>query len=378
MSSSYIHTADPTAAASTPATATASTAASAQQLNTIAQGSQTNVKHESPQLPHVTTNTKSFSHNAALSNANASFGDLSSVSQFPISAQEILKRATENANVVSGSPAWEAARQQVMKSMAGGSQTLPPLPPVRGRGRGRPPSKHTTIRVQAAVQAAAVPKVTVTTNGDASGTTTPTKRGRGRGRVRGSRGSTRGRGGKRKREDDTEGSPSEVGLVHAGLKTHCCLWTLTLFFLPEQDEDSEISDSYTPLATVTKSGRNITKPLQFNPATEMSSDGEPKRRRPYRRGPEFTLCVKCERGHSPLSNAIVFCDGCNSAYHQWCHDPHIPREVIEITEKEWFCGKCVHKKEMERLPMGKRVSGEGLSADEVIIELGLWIVEFVN
>jgi len=64
---------------------------------------------------------------------------------------------------------------------------------------------------------------------------------------------------------------------------------------------------------------------------------------------------------------IVFCDGCSDAYHQWCHDPHIPRDVIDEAEKEWFCGKCLHKREMERLPMDKRVSGEGMSVDEVCL-----------
>lgn len=116
---------------------------------------------------------------------------------------------------------------------------------------------------------------------------------------------------------------------------------------------------------MTKSGRSVTKPSQFNPAPEIETDGEPKRRKQYRKGPESALCAKCQRGHSPQSNAIVFCDGCNFAYHQWCHDPHIPKEVVEVADKEWFCGKCQYRRETESLPMANRVAGGDLTAVEV-------------
>jgi len=133
----------------------------------------------------------------------------------------------------------------------------------------------------------------------------------------------------------------------------------------QANEDTDASENYTPQLTVTKSGRNVQKPSQFKPAAEASPTSAGRQRRSYRRGPEFTLCVKCQRGHSPASNMIVFCDGCNSAYHQWCHDPLIPKEVVEITEKEWFCGKCLHAKEMEALKMEDRVAAPELTDDEV-------------
>lgn len=61
---------------------------------------------------------------------------------------------------------------------------------------------------------------------------------------------------------------------------------------------------------------------------------------------------------------MVFCDGCNTPWHQWCHDPHINREVIEIAEKEWFCSSCKHKHEEEIVPIDKRSSGEEWSIEE--------------
>ena len=66
-----------------------------------------------------------------------------------------------------------------------------------------------------------------------------------------------------------------------------------------------------------------------------------------------------------MNNMIVFCDGCNTAYHQWCHDPQIPKEVVEIAEMEWVCGKCMNARETEKWRMEDMVSGEDLTADEV-------------
>ncbi|OJJ47576.1 hypothetical protein ASPZODRAFT_15027 [Penicilliopsis zonata CBS 506.65] len=47
---------------------------------------------------------------------------------------------------------------------------------------------------------------------------------------------------------------------------------------------------------------------------------------------------------------IVFCDGCNRAWHQLCHDPHIANEVIWLKEKEWFCKECKPAPQPNPLP----------------------------
>ena len=149
------------------------------------------------------------------------------------------------------------------------------------------------------------------------------------------------------------------------MKSH--MNTLTLRNKSESDE----SISYSPNFTVTKSGRNVNKPSQFNPAPQPATPSTPggghRGRRSYRRGPEFALCAKCARGHSPISNLVVFCDGCNAAYHQWCHDPPIGREVIEVETASWFCAKCSSQKELDECPLDKRLSSEqiNLTPDEV-------------
>ena len=108
---------------------------------------------------------------------------------------------------------------------------------------------------------------------------------------------------------------------------------------------------------------------QFSPHTpsSISARGGSSRRRGGRRATrpsDLVLCAKCSRGHSPESNVIVFCDGCNTPWHQWCHDPHISREVVEVAEKEWFCGLCMHKQEEGRAPIDERVSGASWSPEE--------------
>ncbi len=61
---------------------------------------------------------------------------------------------------------------------------------------------------------------------------------------------------------------------------------------------------------------------------------------------------------------IVFCDGCNTPWHQHCHDPPIGAEVVQVQEKEWFCSACMDMKE-EGLDLEGRVAGQGLTVDEV-------------
>ncbi|KAL2003370.1 hypothetical protein VTN02DRAFT_4106 [Thermoascus thermophilus] len=126
------------------------------------------------------------------------------------------------------------------------------------------------------------------------------------------------------------------------------------------DTSSDESSDVTPVATQTKSGRQIHRPSLFVPDAAPAATPKPKtnspdrsegaavgttsarkRRRVYRKGKETNVnCVHCQRGHSPSSNAIVFCDECNRAWHQFCHDPPIEKEVIAIKEMEWFCGEC--------------------------------------
>lgn len=108
----------------------------------------------------------------------------------------------------------------------------------------------------------------------------------------------------------------------------------------------------------TKSGRKVHRPTQFDPAARTPT----RRRGPYRRFHDSRICRICQRGHSPQSNMIVFCDGCNIPYHQLCHDPPIDDLVIAITDTEWFCRECSLKR--TDLPPVTGMSGASLTEGE--------------
>ncbi|KAL3463823.1 hypothetical protein BJX64DRAFT_256351 [Aspergillus heterothallicus] len=122
------------------------------------------------------------------------------------------------------------------------------------------------------------------------------------------------------------------------------------------DSSSDESD-FTPTATQTKSGRQVNRPSVYVPehvipalpkehintsgATDKPQDAAKKRRRVSRKGKSTNSnCAHCQRGHSAPRNVIVFCDRCNRAWHQFCHDPPIERDVITVKEKEWLCRDC--------------------------------------
>ncbi|KAL2121012.1 hypothetical protein VTJ04DRAFT_5039 [Mycothermus thermophilus] len=104
------------------------------------------------------------------------------------------------------------------------------------------------------------------------------------------------------------------------------------------------------LLTMTKSGRQVLKPASYDPA---AIDAASRRHRANHhqsngglKGPrtaEQALCRRCSRLHSPANNQMVFCDGCNDAWHQMCHEPRITNEVRDAA-RGWFCAVCTAKK----------------------------------
>ena len=62
--------------------------------------------------------------------------------------------------------------------------------------------------------------------------------------------------------------------------------------------------------------------------------------------PEDTACNICGKLNSPKHNMIVMCDGCDNAYHQKCHQPHISPKVLKDDTSEWFCAECMFRKKV--------------------------------
>jgi hypothetical protein len=136
------------------------------------------------------------------------------------------------------------------------------------------------------------------------------------------------------------------------------------------DSDSDGHGSVTNMPKQTLSGRKVVKPAQFNPA---AVEGPTRKRGPYNykrtgRSVEQALCKRCGRGHSPASNMIVFCDGCNIGWHQMCHDPLVLDELVKDESKEWFCNDCAAKRAKVTAPIleaGKDAAWLGKSIEEV-------------
>ncbi|KAK3353330.1 hypothetical protein B0T25DRAFT_631846 [Lasiosphaeria hispida] len=120
--------------------------------------------------------------------------------------------------------------------------------------------------------------------------------------------------------------------------------TSSLSSLSELDEPGEAPENATPPAplTMTKSGRQVQKPMTYNPA---AMDSSTKKRVHYgKRTAEQALCKKCTRMHSPASNQMVFCDGCNDGWHQMCHDPWIDDAIVRDASRSWYCENCTEKR----------------------------------
>ncbi|RDW89281.1 hypothetical protein BP6252_01313 [Coleophoma cylindrospora] len=116
--------------------------------------------------------------------------------------------------------------------------------------------------------------------------------------------------------------------------------------MPDLDDESDSDGSGSlNMPRMTQSGRQIVKPAAFVPS---ASSGSARKRGPSKRTQEEkneqALCKRCGRGHSPQSNMIVFCDGCNLPWHQMCHDPIISDEAVRDETADWYCADCSRKK----------------------------------
>ena len=149
----------------------------------------------------------------------------------------------------------------------------------------------------------------------------------------------------------------------------------------EEGNETDSSEEVTSLPTQSRSGRKIFQAANGTPIIKIddvdspqfpsaaktgTTRGSGKKRASTSRTPggASAVCKNCGRGHSPISNAIVFCDGCNKPWHMFCHDPPIKPEIVRIKEKEWFCSDCTVLKE-ERAKLSNKVAGGSMTLFEV-------------
>ncbi|RYP19209.1 hypothetical protein DL766_008496 [Monosporascus sp. MC13-8B] len=85
--------------------------------------------------------------------------------------------------------------------------------------------------------------------------------------------------------------------------------------LPISEGEDALKDQATP--TMTKSGRQVQKPSQYNPSSSVSTQ---KRKHHSKRTPEQALC-------------------------KLCHDPYIDDGFVSNETRSWFCNRCLAKRE---------------------------------
>lgn len=247
------------------------------------------------------------------------------VPQFSAATEMILKRINSGAGGSSFSsigtltgpppPGYEDMKRNVLMSMkTSQNMEIPTLPQNTGRRAQRDRQSVGSASSANLSKKVGNPTPSAQKNGTPGSATkgkkTPAKAGR-----------------KRKRQqeesDEETGSESEVMSKLGG------------------DSDSDGSGSITDFPKVTQSGRAVVKPTQFVP--EVRDSHRPKRG-PSKKAQEQALCKRCGRGHSPESNMIVFCDGCNGGWHQMCHDPVVSDEAVKDETAPWFCADCTIKR----------------------------------
>lgn len=218
-------------------------------------------------------------------------------------------------------PGYEDVRRSVLQGMKTTFHTESPAPaPTPTRAAPKAVVARTTTPTSLAASASATIGITGSKS-TASGSSAT--------KGRAPRGGKTKAGTKRKRaKDDSDSAEESAAMSDVG-----------------GDSDSEGEGDVTQLPTKTLSGRQVVKPAQFNPA---ASDGPPRKRSTNHkrtgRSVDQALCKRCGRGHSPQSNMIVFCDGCNGGWHQMCHDPMVADELVRDESKPWFCNSCAAKR----------------------------------
>jgi hypothetical protein len=244
---------------------------------------------------------------------------------------------------------WDQARSHVLNTIVT-SDNLPPLPPPRSAGRGRGRPRGGGRRRGGSSLGAATPTTPATPGADPTlqnglnGTPLPTPVTLGkrpRGRPKGSVTRKKRRLEETDDDHDRDGFDSDPHYEYDsddGVNGYGT--TDGSFARTPGTNDSDRSNSRRGAAVKTKFGRRVLRPSHFVPVMTSPGTARQGRRGGARRLADAALCKKCERGNSPNNNVVVFCDGCGAAYHQFCHDPPIARDVVDIPEKEWHCLDC--------------------------------------
>ncbi|RYO99239.1 hypothetical protein DL764_006872 [Monosporascus ibericus] len=196
------------------------------------------------------------------------------------SLSSALSSASAVAKTIEQSTFEDAKRRLVMNMNTSLTMPLPTPPPPAPKA---PPS--TSLLVNDAFQLRTPTVAKPATSSSKGATKVPAKRGR------------PPKGIKRKRAKDDQDDSS------------------SLSDLPNSEGEDASKDQVTP--TMTKSGRQVQKPSQYNPPSAAATQ---KRKHYGKRTSEQALC-------------------------KLCHDPYIDDDFVSNETRSWFCNRCLAKRE---------------------------------
>lgn len=275
--------------------------------------------------------------------------------QFSAATQMILKRINSKPGSLSSAlssasstfprnsikdSTFEDTKRRLVKTM--NTSLTMPMPTITPKHASKKPSAGTTMRMPMndafQLRTPALAKYGSTTKEASRGQKAPAQKSKGKSQ----RGTKRKRGKDDHDDVDTSSSLSELSDDESPTSTIAVTTT---------------TKENQAMPTMTKSGRQVQKPTQYNPSQQSARDAATQKRKNYgKRTAEQALCKVCTRGLSVPANQIVFCDGCNLCWHQMCHEPYIDDEFVSNESRSWFCGRCMAKRE-RHLARKKNIDG---------------------
>ena len=302
-----------------------------------------------PAIPMTTSTSATQASSSTASERLAEINDQVNRILAPVHALEALKFTESSVESFISNPA--TATGSTPQAYSPQMPITDPTPIRTGGRRGRGPRRRGEQLASGTITLARPALETPVTPTSIRGRGQSSRRARA---SRGGRGKGPGRNGKRRRSDADGGTSDSEASEN--------------FTLLEQSRSGRKIIHAAPLTPVIKIEDDEAKasPLSGKTSGSAGGRGSGKKRAMTRKTPggAGAVCKNCGRGHSPLLNAIVFCDGCNTPWHQFCHEPPIGKDIVLIEEKAWYCSDCVVMKE-ERSRLRGKVAGQNLSMLEV-------------
>ncbi|KAK1988502.1 PHD-finger domain-containing protein [Colletotrichum cereale] len=88
-----------------------------------------------------------------------------------------------------------------------------------------------------------------------------------------------------------------------------------------------------------KPGKAPAKMVEEEPTAEETESQEEEQAAAEKSDEDEDVCLICSKPDSKAGNRILFCDGCDKAYHQKCY------KVPKVPRGDWYCNECLEQKQ---------------------------------